>query len=107
MKKISVALAVAIATVLALTLALPAAAQINPVWTAVASTGAIDESSAAIYAVNGATLGYLTGSPSLAKVVARYNVTNLDGTNNPLWSNLQLGFFDNSPASSVTATLFQ
>lgn len=90
-----------------LALALPAAAQVNPVWTAAASTGAIDESSLGLYSTNFTSLTYLAGSPSLNRVVARYNVTNLDGTVNPLWNTLELGYFDNSPSGSVTATLFQ
>ena len=100
MKRFLLALAI-------LALALPAAAQINPVWTAAASTGAIDESSLGFYSVNLSSLGYLTGSASLNRVVARYNVTNLAGTSNPTWSTLELGYFDNSPASTVLATLYR
>lgn len=93
-----------------LVLPLPLAAQLNPVWTAVASTGTIDEASytPVNFAFNGSGLGFL-GASTTPSIVARYNVTNLGGGSNPLWSNLELGAIDTSGAAGnqVTATLIQ
>ena len=77
-------------------------------WTAVASTGAIDEASLAAYATSGTFLQHVAGSTT--PVVARYNVTNTFGgglTDLPPWNTLELGYFDNAVGSSVTAVLFQ
>ncbi len=103
MKKVSV---IAFLALLCLA-ALPSTAQVNPVWTAVASTGAIDEASAGIYAVGPTQLGYLPASASLNTIVSRYNVTNLAGFQNPPWTTLELGYFDNAVGSQVSATLWQ
>ena len=95
-----------------LTLALAPAAHAAKDWTAVASTGAIDNTSLGFFAFNGPALTYLSGSSSLLPVVARYNVTNtFDNNSNPDkpgWSILELGY-DNAggPAGAVQATLFQ
>jgi hypothetical protein len=104
MKKTLLVLAVA-AVALA---GLPLAAQTG-MWTAVASTGVVDESATGIYAFGSTNLGY-NGAGSLATIVARYNVTNTLGggvSDNPGWTLLELGYFDNSPMSSVSATLFR
>jgi hypothetical protein len=77
-------------------------------WTAVASTGAIDEASLAAYSTNGTFLQHL--GASVTNVVARYNVTNTFGgglTDVPPWNTLELGYFDNAVGSSVTAVLFR
>lgn len=77
-------------------------------WTAVGSTGTLDEASLGLYATNLASLGFQpapTGS-----VVARYNVTNAFGggfTDTPPWNALEMTYFDNSVNSSVSAVLFQ
>lgn len=100
-----------IATVLLSLLSLPALAQAptSPlVWTAVASTGTIDESALSIFSFGTTNLGYLGGSASVAPIVARYNVTNLAGGGlNPLWNTLELGYLDTTAAGQVTATLFR
>ena len=77
-------------------------------WTAVASSGDIDEASLGIFAVNGAFLNHAPGTVGV--VVARYNVTNTFGgglSDMPGWNTLELGYFDGAAGSQVTATLFQ
>ncbi len=94
-----------------LTLALAPAAHAVKDWTAVASTGTIDNTSLGFFAFNGPTLTYLTGSSSVAPIIARYNVTNTYDNNSnpdrPGWVALELGYDNPGPAGSVTATLFQ
>lgn len=106
-----------LATACLLALPLPLLAQVapNPVWTAVASTGTVDEAN--YTPVNFAFGGGPPGLPSLGflggavqpPVVARYNVTNLAGFGNPPWTTLELGAIDTSPAAgnNVTARLIQ
>jgi hypothetical protein len=104
MKKVLVSLAVAV-VVLA---GLPLMAQTGT-WTAVASTGVVDESAVGIYAFGTTNLGY-NASGSVAPIVARYNVTNTFGggvSDVTPWTALELGFFDNNVGSGVTATLFR
>jgi hypothetical protein len=80
-------------------------------WTAVASTGTVDESAENFYAFapNPTTLGYLGGSMSILPVVARYNVTNTSNASGEIapWNTLELGYFDNANGSVVTAQLFE
>ena len=77
-------------------------------WTAVGSTGAVDETSVALFGTNGPNLGFRGANGNL--VVARYNVTNTYD-NNPIptlpgWSKLELG--STTPGNSiVTARLWQ
>ncbi len=100
---------VGLAVVAVLLTALPLAAQTGT-WTAVASTGVVDESAFGIFAFGTTDLGYLSGSTSLNSIVARYNVTNTYGggvSDLPPWTTLELGSINPSTASSVTATLFQ
>jgi hypothetical protein len=88
--------------------ALPLAAQ-SGTWTAVGSTGVIDESSTGVYAFGTTNLTY-NGSTLLTPIVARYNVTNTFGggvSDAPGWSTLEMGYFDASTAVSVRADLFQ
>ncbi|HEX7185815.1 MAG TPA: hypothetical protein VF756_28580 [Thermoanaerobaculia bacterium] len=94
--------------VLALFLAaLPMAAQ-SGAWTAVGSSGDIDEASLGLFAVNGPALqhaGAATGT-----IVARYNVTNTFGggfTDAPPWTVLEMTYFDNSVQSNIGAVLLQ
>jgi hypothetical protein len=78
-------------------------------WTAIGSTGAVDETSLGLYAVNGAELGFK--SPSSGNViVARYNVTNtFDNNANPSmpgWGFLEMG--SNAPLNCInSATLYR
>jgi hypothetical protein len=86
-----------------------ASAQVVP-WTAVASTGVIDESDESIYAFSGSALSYLVGSASTSTIEARYNVVNtFDNNANPNipgWTILELG--SSAPAgSTVSATLYR
>jgi hypothetical protein len=77
-------------------------------WTAVASSGDIDETALGIFSVNGANLQHL--GASINQIVARYNVTNTFGggvSDLPPWSTLELGYFDNTVNGGVRATLFQ
>jgi hypothetical protein len=96
-------------------------------WTAVASTGTVDESAfvggmpifafgpqlfpPALYPPNVTGVGYHPASDSLARIVLRYNVTNTYetgplGRNQPAWQFLELGSTA-PPGSTVTATLYQ
>jgi hypothetical protein len=93
-------------------------------WTAVASTGTVDESAFAggmpifafgpplpPYPPTVTSVGYNPASNSLARIILRYNVTNTYetgplGKNQPLWKVLELGSTA-PPGSSVTATLFR
>jgi hypothetical protein len=104
MKRVLVSLAVAVAVFAGL----PLMAQTGT-WTAVASTGVVDESAVGIYAFGTTNLGY-NGAGSVNPIVARYNVTNTWGgaaSDVPPWTILELGYFDNNAGSSVTATLFR
>jgi hypothetical protein len=78
-------------------------------WTAVASSGAIDESSASIYAFTDASLGYRPGL-SVAAITARYSVVDTfhGGPNprRPPWTTLELS--STAPGNSrVRATLIR
>lgn len=99
--------AIVVCAVLALFLAVvPANAQ--QAWTAVGSTGAIDEASLGLYATNISSLGF-QAAPT-GTVFARYNVTNAFGggfTDTPPWNTLEMTYFDNSASSNVTAILYK
>lgn len=99
---------------LALSLAfiLAPSASAQPIWTAVANTGAMDETATGIFAFitdgpgTPAGLRYLPASASLAPVIARYNVTNPDEANLVLpWTQLELGATDTGATMAVTASL--
>lgn len=86
-------------------------------WTAVASTGTVDESSMphvefGLPPVGGSAAGYKIGSLEfITPIVLRYNVTNTFDNNPanpniPNWSTLQLGSFA-PPTSDVRATLYR
>lgn len=77
-------------------------------WTAVASSGALDETATGIHSVNGSSLQHQ--GASLTTIVSRYNVTNTFGgglTDLPPWSRLELGAFDNTNLGSVRAILYR
>lgn len=88
-------------------------------WTAVASTGTVDESSLGIFAfgpplpgypANVSTAGYLPGTASLAPITLRYNVTNTfdnnANPNQPGWQILELT--STAPqGTDVRATLYR
>jgi len=67
-------------------------------WTAVASTGAVDEASAANarYAFTNACVEYRPATTSVAAIELRYNVVNTfdngPNPNVPGWTNMELGF---------------
>ena len=87
--------------------ALPVAAQTGS-WSAVGSSGDIDEAFLGTFAVNGPNLGIAPGV--VGTTFARYNVTNTFGgglTDVPPWSTLQMTYFDNAATSNVTAVLFR
>jgi len=94
--------------------AAPQATAIHP-WTAVASTGVVDESALGYFGFGlpgapGASAGYRPGSPAIQPIVLRYNVTNTFDNNVPPfmpgWDTLEFGSF--SPANSVVrATLYR
>src|SRR5690349_20527905 len=75
-------------------------------WTSPCSAGAtIDETSTALYQVNGASLLFRAGR--IGTVSARYDVTNTAVLSVPVtpWATLELGYFD-TVGGAVTATLF-
>ena len=91
---------------------IPAHAQAVPpaVWTAVGSTGAVDEGSLGRFAFTNASAGYLPATASVDPLEFRYNVTNtFDNNANPNipgWTALQLGAV--APGNSlVTAQLYR
>lgn len=80
-----------------------------PPWTAIGSTGVVDEAAENIYAFGTTNLTYL-GANAGAPVVARYNVTNTfdngPNPNVPGWTTLEAG--STAPGgSTVTARLFR
>lgn len=82
---------------------------VNSPWTAVGSTGVIDETSANAHAFGGADIGFRGGSPSTL-LVARYNVTNTFDNNPdpnlPGWTTLEMG--SNAPINTmIEARLFR
>lgn len=86
--------------------ALPISAQTGT-WTAVGSTGVIDESSTAAYQFVTTNLTYNAGG-AVTPIVARYNVTNTWGVSDtPPWNTLEMGYLDTTPQVSVTAVLYQ
>jgi hypothetical protein len=104
-----------------------AASQVIVPWTAVASSGTVDESAfvgglpifafgpplfpLGLYPPNVTGVGYNPASTSVAPIILRYNVTNTYetgplGPNRPAWQFLELG--STAPqGSTVTATLFR
>lgn len=87
--------------------ALPLAAQTGT-WTAVGSTGVIDESSLSLF--NFGTTNLTFGATASGTIVARYNVTNTLGggvSDLPPWNTLEMGYLDSNTATTVQATLFQ
>lgn len=102
--KRTVVLCAALALILA---AFPMAAQTGA-WTAIGSSGAVDEASLGTYAVSLNSFGLQAGA--VATVFARYNVTNTYGggiTDTPPWTTLEMTYFDTAPAGTVSATLVQ
>jgi hypothetical protein len=85
--------------------ALPLAAQTGA-WTAVASAGAVDDSSVGSYAMT--TVGFQHATGALGYIFTRYSVTNTYGlTDTPPWNTLDLGYYDFSNQGYVSALLFQ
>jgi len=83
---------------------LPLAAQTGT-WTAVASTGMVDNSSLSSF--SNTTVGFQHATGALGTIYARFNVTNTYGIDTPPWNTLDLGYYDNQPTGYVTALLFQ
>ena len=86
----------------------PQAAPRRP-WTAVGSTGAVDEGSLNLYAFGSADIGFKPGAAG-SVVTARYNVTNTfdnnANPNRPGWRILEMG--SKAPNSTIIeAKLFQ
>jgi hypothetical protein len=78
-------------------------------WTAIGSTGVVDETSANAYAFGAADIGFRAGSPATL-LVARYNVTNTFDNNPdpnfPGWTTLEMG--SNAPINTmIEARLFR
>lgn len=93
------------AVITAAALLAPVVANAQP-WTGAGPTAVVDEVSFGIYAANPQYLGYGV-TTSTGNIIAYFNVTDTTGTGNPLWNTLELGYFDNSPTSQVTARLHQ
>lgn len=77
------------------------------VWTAVASTGAIEDTSLANYFAGGASLAFRSGATGT--VGAGYNVTNPLTSGSPSWTTLELTGRNagGSPATFANATLYR
>lgn len=89
---------------LALSLAVVPFAADAATWTAVASSGSIDESSLNAFAVSGPNLSH--NAASLTDVVARYNITDTSGTGEPGWTTLEMTA-SNASGGMVRADLYQ
>ncbi|HXF04715.1 MAG TPA: hypothetical protein VNM72_04785 [Blastocatellia bacterium] len=77
-------------------------------WTAVASTGVVDEESLSRYEATGSSITYRSTSPSLDPIVVRYNVTNPSLNQAiPGWTQLELGSAVPAAGGVVSATLFR
>ena len=74
-------------------------------WTAVGSTGALDEGSLGVYAVNDAALFF--AAPSTGNIISYFNVVNNSGTDTPPWTTLDLTSKDGSANGNVTAVLYR
>ena len=75
-------------------------------WTGAPSTGMIDESSAGIYSLDVASLGY-NSSGSTTTIVSRLNVTDITGTGFPSWTTMEIRGYDPGASSQVRAKLFR
>lgn len=77
-------------------------------WTAVASTGVVDDDSLGRYEAIGSSITYRSTSQSLDPITVRYNVTDLSLTQPiPGWTHLELGSAVPGAGSFVSATLFR
>jgi len=74
-------------------------------WTAVGSTGAIDEGSLGVYAANDAALFFATGTTG--NIISYFNVVNNSGSDTPPWTTLDLTSKDGSASGNVTAVLYR
>lgn len=84
--------------------ALPAMAATIP-WTAAGTTAVIDETSVPLYALTPPYLNF--NANGVGVITAYFNVTDTSGTGFPGWNTLQLSYFDNAPASQVSAALYR
>ena len=87
----------------------PAAQTLPKPWTAVGSTGVVDEASFKNFAFGTTDIGFVAGATGTV-VVARYNVTNTfdnnANPNKPGWTTLEMG--SNAPLNTIIeAKLYQ
>ena len=87
----------------------PAAQTLPRPWTAVGSTGVVDEASLNTFAFGTTEIGFKPGATS-TKIVARYNVTNTfdnnANPNKPGWTTMEMG--SNAPINTIVrAQLFE
>jgi len=77
------------------------------VWTAVGSTGAVEDTSLANYFAGGSSLAFRSGATGT--VAAGYNVTNPLTSGSPAWTTLELTARNagGSPATFANATLYR
>lgn len=75
------------------------------IWTAVGSSGAVDESALSIYEVGTSTIGYLSSSSSTSSIYVRYNVTD-GGSSTPSWTTFEILGNNAGVSNGITATLY-
>ncbi|MET0285258.1 MAG: hypothetical protein ABW352_12340 [Polyangiales bacterium] len=103
MNKMMIALWLAVATWLPVCVA---SAQSGEPWTAVATTGAVDESDLSIVSMSSSTVSFAASSPAAENIVVRYNVTATAGIGGQS-DNFSLRFRDNGAQARVIAVLRQ
>ena len=89
--------------VLALVL-LPMSAFAAVPWTGVPSTGAIDEASTSLYAVDNGQLSFNSGTGT---IYSRLNVTDTTATGYPNWTTMEIRGYDPSASSTIVAKLIR
>jgi hypothetical protein len=90
---------------LVIALVLPLAANAGVDWTSCGACGTIDSSSAGIYAYSNDGVSY-NSTGSTATLEARYNVVDVDGSNSPGWTTLEIGYDTVTATSTITAYLY-
>jgi hypothetical protein len=80
-----------------------------PAWTCIGSAGIVDDSSikSGNFRQSNNALEYDPTVPSLATIVARFNVVDIGDSGGTVWNTLELGYIDTSTQGAVTATLFE
>lgn len=87
-------------------IAMPALA-VSPPWTAVGTTVVIEDSSVPLYDLNPPYLHFKAGATGIFSGYFNVTDTSGSGTGITTWNTLEISYFDNAPASQVSATLYQ